>query len=100
MFNDSELKVHSGRLKDHKSGRKYRALVNGNVGPIANLSEIRSLVLNPYAQEMRIRVGIKQTVNSTEDLFSQFETNNPKLKCNDFDIKFICSMDKESLFRE
>ena len=40
VSNFSELPVKSGMYKDHKDGRKYRPYVNGNVGPISNISEI------------------------------------------------------------
>ena len=40
---DSELPIKSGMFKDHKLGRKYRPLVNGNIGPIANISKIVSI---------------------------------------------------------
>ena len=48
---DSEIPIKSGMFKDHKAGRKYRPMVNGNIGPISNVSEIVSLVLKCYVQE-------------------------------------------------
>ena len=65
VSNESELPVLSGLYKDHKQGRKFRALVNGNVGPISNLSEIFSISLKPYLQELQLKVGCDNTVKST-----------------------------------
>ena len=50
------IPVQSGMYKDHKEGRKYRPYVNGNVGPIWNLSEIISLYLKGYVWKLRQKV--------------------------------------------
>ena len=42
---DGEIPVLGGMYKDHKSGRNFRPFVNGNVGPIANISNILSKIL-------------------------------------------------------
>ena len=64
----SELLRIKGLFKDHKSGRKYRALVNGNVGQISCSSEILSIILKAYMYELQQKVGRNDTIRSTEEL--------------------------------
>ena len=98
----SELPFMRGLYKDHKKGRKYRPVVNGNVGPVSNLSEILSLILKGYMQELQQIVGSKDTIKSTEELLSHFESYNNSIKhdfeCSKCDKIFIASMDVESLY--
>ena len=100
--NFSELPSLRGLFKDHKNGRKYRPLVNGNVGPLSSLSEILSLLMKAYVQELRLQVGNRDTVKSTEELLSYFESYNKQisndLECDNCDQRFIASMDVESLY--
>ena len=64
---NGEIPVMCGFFKDHKDGRKYRQLVNGNVGPIANVSYIVSKILNPYVDEMKETLG-NNSSKSTKEL--------------------------------
>ena len=50
---DGEIPVLRGLHKDHKEGRKMRPLVNGNVGPLRNLSDILSDILDHYMEELQ-----------------------------------------------
>ena len=96
----SELPFLKGLFKDHKSGRKYRPLVNGNVGPISSLSEILSLILKGYMHELQEKVGYKQTLGSTEEFLAyltEFNEQNAE-NCNNNEESFIASMDVESLY--
>ena len=96
VANDCELPVYSGLLKDHKIGRKYRPLVNGNTGPLANLSELTSDILKPFLEELKVKVLADNVCKSTEELLYQFEKYN-----NRQDIegeRCIASMDIESLY--
>ena len=98
----SELPHMRGLFKDHKHGRKYRPLVNGNVGPISSLSEILSVILKGYMLELQQMVGPTDTIKSTEELLSQFESYNKSINqgysCDNCDNQFIASMDVESLY--
>ena len=96
VANDCELPVYSGLPKDHKIGRKYRPLVNGNTGPLANLSELTSDILKPFLEELKVKVLADNVCKSTEELLYQFEKYN-----NRQDIegeRCIASMDIESLY--
>ena len=79
----SEIPYMRGLYKDHKIGRKYRPLVNGNVGPVSSLSEILSIILRSYMQELCEIVGHENTVKSTEELLNLFETFNKSVS-NDY----------------
>ena len=71
MANFSELPVLSGLHKDHKQGRNKRAVVNGNTGPIAPLSNILSDILQPYVSNLKNDIG--KICENTEELLSEFE---------------------------
>ena len=90
----SKIPISCGLYKDHKAGRKFRILVNGNIGPVSNASEMLSLILKSYVQELRIKTDIDMTVRSTEELLAIFKNHNSK----DDENKFIASMDVESLY--
>ena len=96
VANFTELPVMSGLPKDHKSGRKKRAVVNGNVGPVSHLSNILSDVLNPYLAQLNSKIG--KTVQNTEELISEFEQFNITSKSDEFNEMFIGSLDVESLY--
>ena len=72
VSHDSEIPIYRGLYKDHKEGRKYRPLVNGNVGPVSSVSEIVSIILKPYMQELKEKSNPENTVKSTEELLSIF----------------------------
>ena len=97
---DSEIPIYRGLYKDHKQGRKYKGLVNGNVGPVSSLSEIISMILTPYMQELKAKVNPENTVKNTEELLALFEGYNQNLgdDCTECDNKFMASMDVESLY--
>ena len=98
---ESEIPVKSGMFKDHKKGKKYRPMVNGNIGPIANVSEIISLVLKSYMQELQEKVGMDNIIQSTEELLSVVEKYNKNVESVDIEDKrdiFIASMDVDSLY--
>ena len=78
--NYSDIPVKSGMYKDQKEGRKYRPYVNANVGPISNLSEIISLYLKGYVWELRQKVGINYTVESTEELCALLSSFNENVE--------------------
>ena len=94
--NYSEIPTLRGLHKDHKEGRKKRAVVNGNVGPVAPLSNIISKILEPYLNELKSKIG--KTVENTEELISAFEKYNQTVDCSDCDQMFIASIDVESLY--
>ena len=97
----SEVPVLSGLYKDHKDGKKFRPLVNGNIGPISRLSELMSLILKSYMLELKERISSESTVKSTEELLDFIEEYNEKVKnsnSSEVEEKFVASMDVESLF--
>ena len=86
---NSEIPISSGLYKDHKDGRKFRILVNGNIGPVSSSSEIISLILKQYVNELRIRTGTDMTVGSTEELLAICESKTGN--CNFLKITKINS---------
>ena len=54
---NGEIPVKSGMYKDHKDGRKYRPFVNGNIGPISNVSNLMNKVLAKYVERLKIKTG-------------------------------------------
>ena len=99
---NTELPVYHGFHKDHKSGRHMRPLVNGNIGPISNLSEIMSLLIRSYNVELKEKLNGGNSIRSTEELLFHFEEYNKFTKNNNClkseNKKFISSMDIESLY--
>ena len=96
VANFSEIPTLSGHHKDHKTGRKKRAIVNGNTGPVAPLSNLLSDILKPYCNELKDTIG--KTVENTEELLSDFVEYNKSSKCDNGGKKFIGSLDVESLY--
>ena len=68
---NTELPVLDGFHKDHKPGRKKRALVDGNIGPMSNYSEILSLIIRSYNEEMKVKLNGGSSIKSTEELLCQ-----------------------------
>ena len=96
VANFSEIPTLSGHHKDHKTGRKKRAIVNGNTGPVAPLSNLLSDILKPYCNELKDTIG--KTVENTEELLRDFVEYNKSSKCDNGGKKFIGSLDVESLY--
>ena len=96
---DGEIPVICGHYKDHKSGRNFRPLVNGNVGPIANTSNILSVTLVKYVNELKEKIGDTSS-KSTEEMLAKFVNynNNVDKSSSDEGEMFIASMDVESLY--
>ena len=90
----------SGLHKDHKPGRSKRPVVNGNVGPMTNLSNITSDLLEPFLEELREKVEKNNTCKSTEELLHKFTEYNKSVETKNevTDKKFIASMDVKALF--
>ena len=89
-----EIPTLNGRFKDHKEGRKMRQVVNGNVGPLRNLSEILSDIVKCFIDERD-----PNTIKSTEELLAALETYNSNNEhSNDEQNKFIASLDVVSLY--
>ena len=99
---NTELPVLDGFHKDHKTGRKKRALVNGNIGPVSNLSEILSLIVRSYNEEMKVKLNGGCSIKSTEELLYFLEQYNGSVTDNNYSqnesTKFVASMDIESLY--
>ena len=98
----TELPEYHGFFKDHKSGRNWRPLVNGNIGPISSMSEILSLIIRSYNEELKEKLNGGNSIKSTEELLFHFEEYNKSVR-NNYIIeseskKFVSSMDIESLY--
>ena len=100
MSSKSQLPVINGLHKDHKDGNKKRPVVNGNIGPVSNSSNLVSDALEPFVDELRETIEKENTCKSTEELISHFLKFNDKPNSKDSDEKkkFIASMDVVSLF--
>ena len=98
VSHDCELPVVRGHHKDHKPGREMRILINGTVGPLINVSNITSNILEGFVEELRNTVEI-DTCKSTEELLSHFvkynETQDPTNRESE---KFLSSIDIKSLY--
>ena len=87
MSTECELPVASGLPKDHKSGKHRRPVVNGNVGPVAVLSNILCDYLEPFVEEMKDHIDNDHTCKSTEELLHQFVKYNQKAKPENKQVK-------------
>ena len=97
---EGELPVMGGMFKDHKSGLKYRPYVNGNIGPIAKCSNIMSVLLVNYVENIKENLGFRHS-KSTEELIAKFVDYNMKVDENPnvtTSNKLIASMDIKALF--
>ena len=96
---NGEIPVICGLFKDHKTGRNFRQLVNGNVGPIANTSNILSVILVKYVNKFKEKVGDTSS-KSTEEMLAKFVSYNESVDRSKIGIKekFIASMDVEALY--
>ena len=97
MSSQTQLPVLNGLHKDHKAGNNKRQLVNGNIGPVSNLSNTISDILEPYLEEIREKVEGENTCKSVEELISHFIKFNSTVN-EGKNNKFISSMDVKSLF--
>ena len=82
--------------KDVLSG----ALVNGNFGPMSNYSEILSLIIRSYNEEMKVKLSGGCSIKSTEELLYHLNQYNESVRDNNCTetVKFVASMDIESLY--
>ena len=71
-------------------------MVNGNVGPVANTSNLLSKVLIIYAEDVRRKLRLN-ACKSTEELLANFTEYNLN-ESNVNDEKFIASLDIKSLY--
>ena len=99
-FLQTELPVLNGLPKDHKTGNTKRPVVNGNVGPVANSSNITSDVLEVFLVELREKVEKDNTCKSSEELICKFIEYNKKVVNKELENKerFVASLDVKALY--
>ena len=96
---NGELPNVYGLPKDHKDGKEYRPMANGNIGPLANTSNLLSLILPKYLDCVKTKLGLNGC-KSTEEIIANFVDYNDRVEAspNKHNKKFIASMDIKSLF--
>ena len=97
-----EVPVMSGLEKDHKADKPMRPWVNGNTGPLVNLADVVSDLLEYYKDELLSSYPVPHAIKSTEELLFLFEEYNKNVEVESENATearvFIASMDVEKLY--